>query len=78
MKSPHYLYEEQVAEYFSHNNAQNLVIYGNKGLIHKYDKKSRLSYLKNHKAVELEGGHHLHLEHPTAVATVIREWLKLS
>ena len=47
-------------------------------LIHKYDKSSRLSYLKKHKAVELEGGHHLHLEHPTVVADVIRAWLKLS
>ena len=78
LRSPHYLYEEQVKEYFSHNNAHNLIIYGNKGLVVKYDKSSRLAYLKNYKAVELEGGHHLHLEYPEAVADVIRDWLKLN
>ena len=77
LKSPHYLYEEQVEEYFKANKIRNLIIYGKSGLVHKYNKMHRLSYLENCSAVALEGGHHLHLEHPMDVAEIIRDWLKL-
>ena len=77
LRSPHYFYESQIEEYFSKNESQNLIIMGKSGLVQKYDKSHRVKSLKKHVVVELEGGHHVHIEHPDAVANTIRDWLEI-
>lgn len=76
--SPFYLTEEQVLAFLENVVCPTLLIKGESGLLAARREKSarRQSAIAGLTAVELPGGHHLHMETPAAVAEPIRRFLR--
>ena len=76
MISPLYMTDEQVLPYLTRITAPVLLILGEQGYLGgRAGFSSRCSYIKNLDSRILPGGHHLHLDHPEAVAEVVTEFL---
>lgn len=76
VSSPSYLTEDQVNAFLSAIQAETLLITAENGLFKERDYLSRrIENVKRIKHIKLEGGHHLHLDEPAAVAAAIISFL---
>jgi len=74
--SPSYFTEQQVQSVLMDINCPTLCVLAKQGYLLKRDEtQARLACIKDRKVVTLPGHHHLHLDHPEAVATEINSFL---
>lgn len=75
LPSPLYLTEPQVLAFLRSIAARTLLIKAIGGIVDRFGSIERIVSVPNISVVELEGGHHLHLENPLPVAEVILKFL---
>lgn len=76
LPSPFYLSEEQVHAYLTRINTPTCFIEASRGILAKHPiVQERLTKIKNIQCHEVEGGHHCHLENPTATAMIVNNFL---
>ena len=75
---PMMLSEEQVQEFIPRITAPVLMIEGNQGFTaHWHYLPERYRLTQDIRVAKLDGGHHLHMDHPAAVAAAIKQfWRK--
>ncbi|MEM7195172.1 MAG: alpha/beta hydrolase [Pseudomonadota bacterium] len=74
--SPLYLSEAQVEAFLRAVSVPVLLVVATEGVLSDADKlKRRVGYFNEITVVELEGGHHLHMDSPALVARSIKEFL---
>jgi len=78
LPSPLYFTPEQSTAFINKLEAPVLLLYGKDGFIHKYPALKEVVTRLNHviSTTELEGGHHLHMQHPDAVREAIMDFYK--
>lgn len=77
LKSPVYLMEEQVLAILEGVKTPTLLIKGDRGLlVDRPETTERCQRVDNIAVVELAGGHHLHMDDPEAVGTVIADFFR--
>lgn len=76
IRSPSYATEEQIQVFLSQITAETLIIRGTKGSLMTRDElTSRMSKIRHLQQVEVDGGHHLHLDNPEEAGRVIIDFL---
>lgn len=74
--SPGYLVDEQVSAFLKQIEAETLLIYTNSGLFsNRQQLDLKACNIKRLEKVELDGGHHIHLDNPESVASHINLFL---
>lgn len=71
------LTDEQLQAILRHFKTDCLLIFAKQGILHEYQGFSfQRERFPNVRLVELEGGHHVHLDHPEPVAKVLAEFFE--
>jgi len=75
MTTPLYMTDEQVLSYLTRITALTVLILAESGYLEgRTYFSSRCSHVKNLESCTLPGGHHLHLDHPEAVAEILEQF----
>lgn len=75
--SPVYLAEAHVQQYLSRVQCDALLIRSDQGIIKNWESLSgREIYMKHLKIVDIQGGHHCHMDNPERVAPHLSKFLK--
>jgi len=75
MTSPIYLHELQLLSYLEHLDANCLLVRAESGyLINRDDLEKRYALVKDLQIVDVAGGHHVHMQHPTTVANLLQQF----
>ncbi len=76
MPSPVYLTEDHVRAYLSKIECDSLLIRSNSGILKQWpDLVGRESYLKTARIIDIEGGHHCHMDNPESVVKHLSPFL---
>jgi len=74
--SPLYLVDEQVRQYLSEIQCEALLIRSHEGIIRNWPRLARREHhLQQLKIIDIEGGHHCHMDDPASVARHLRPFL---
>ena len=71
VRSPHYLSEPQVLAYLRRIEAPVHLLLARQGHLTERDWSVRRAAVANLEVTEVDGGHHLHMDHPQAVAGIL-------
>lgn len=76
VRSPIYLTEDQVLTYLGEISCPVLLVRADSGYLHdRRNMSARYAKMKNLTIKDIPGGHHVHMEHPKAVAEILKEFL---
>lgn len=76
MPSPVYLTEDHVRAYLSKIECDSLLIRSNNGILKQWpDLAGRESYLQTARIIDIEGGHHCHMDDPESVVKHLSPFL---
>ncbi|MFK5984091.1 MAG: alpha/beta hydrolase [Pseudomonadota bacterium] len=76
MTSPVYLHELQLLSYLEHLDTSCLLIRAESGyLINRDNLEKRYALVEKLHIVDVAGGHHVHMEHPSIVANYIEQFI---
>lgn len=76
VRSPQYLSEAQVIAYLRAIRAPTLLVRASRGLPARYPAiERRYRYVAQLQIGDVEGGHHVHLQNPQAVAGIVRDFI---
>ncbi len=74
--SPVYLSDEQVNQYLGAIQCESLLIRSSQGIVRNWPRLSgRESYLQDLKVIDIQGGHHCHMDNPESVAQHLTHFL---